>query len=52
VPAAGRLLRRHRPRQPPRRRQDGQDAGRRVRLGVDLNDLCGEPARRRCRPSG
>src|SRR5689334_11726785 len=31
MPAAGGLLRRHRPRQPRRRRQDGQDAGRGVR---------------------
>ena len=33
MPAARGLLRRHRPRQPPRRAQDGQDAGRRVRRG-------------------
>ena len=36
VPARRGLLRRHGPRQPPRRDQDGEDAGRRVRRGSDV----------------
>src|SRR6202021_1130701 len=44
VPAARGLLRRDRPRQSPRGGQDGEDAGRRVRLGVRLQELRGEPA--------
>ena len=39
VPAARRLLRRDRPRQPRRRDQDGDDAGRRVRRGRELEGL-------------
>ena len=39
VPAPRRLLRRDRPRQPSRGDQDGEDAGRRVRRGVEFDDL-------------
>ena len=57
MPAAGRLLRRDRPRQSSRRDQDGDDAGRRVRrrrlLEAFHRGACHEepPARRRSRPS-
>src|ERR1700676_5552044 len=44
MPIAGGLLRRHRSRQPSRRDQYGQDAGRRVRLGRQFQELCGESA--------
>ena len=44
MPAARGLLRRDRPRQPPRRAQDGQDAGRRVRRGRRPRP----PSSRRC----
>src|SRR5256885_13989840 len=44
MPAAGGLLRRHRPRQPSGRGQDGEDARRRVRFGVELPGPRGGPA--------
>src|SRR6202167_4604580 len=44
MPVARGLLRGHRSRQPSRRGQDDQDAGRRVRLGVQFQELCGESA--------
>ena len=44
VPAARGLLRRDRPRQPPRRDQDDQDAGRRVRRGLGLESIPGASA--------
>src|SRR6202163_3860133 len=44
MPVAGGLLRRHRSRQSSRRDQDGQDARRRIRLGRQFQELCGESA--------
>src|SRR5882757_9160040 len=44
MPAARRLLWRHRPRQSSGCGQDGEDARRRVRLGIELQGLCGGPA--------
>src|SRR3984957_11350887 len=44
MPADRGLLRRDRPRQPCRRDQDDQDAGRRVRRGRRVQGLPGEPA--------
>src|SRR5258708_6724155 len=41
MPAARRLLRRHRPRQSFGRGQDGEDARRRVRFGLELQGLRG-----------
>ena len=49
MPAARGLLRRDRPRQPRGRDQDGQDAGRRVRRGVELQELRGERCHERAR---
>src|SRR6476469_1567551 len=44
MPALGELLRSDRPGQPSRGNQDGQDAGRRVRRGVELENLRGAAA--------